>query len=55
MNTLAIVVMHWNTSGNIDVANVKPSANVNTSASVLVDSKKSAKPHLGVINTYGRL
>jgi len=41
--------MHWNTSANIDVANV------NTSASVVMDSKTSAMPHLGVINTYGRL
>jgi len=41
--------MHWNMSANIDVANV------NMSASVVVDSKTSAKPHLRVINTYGRL
>jgi len=37
--------MHWNMSANIDVANV------NTSASVVMDSNTSANIHIPRINT----
>jgi len=40
--------MHWNTSANIDVANV------NTSASVVMDSKTSANIHIPRINTSSK-